>query len=388
MNPQISLFTDSPAGPAPAVNDPDSFGCCSRYRECSDSGQCLIVDREYSAYCSYRKQLEGGRVFYGKNATGFDPNRYAEILQRAKSLPTAIRKIFDRIVIDLCEYNRGACRCIVRNEHIARLASVGLFEFHPLGSAFTGLCSYNLFLLPIFKDSPLFINAQTDQKENRLYPGKSFAGRKELLLYWLDNDAPALRDLLADPYRFAVLKPECALYAEELYRDTLLTGYDERIYPRSPLSEDGLLSPAVFVEEETRRVRLSRGYSPKEKEEHITAAQQSGKCDNQDEKSVDNSGAPANSFSGLKFVITGVLAKMERREAFVEILLRGGSISDNPVNTMDYLVLGYQEWSELNGGVASRKVQKAVDLQKSGKNVHIISEDEFYSMLGRFLYAH
>lgn len=86
-------------------------------------------------------------------------------------------------------------------------------------------------------------------------------------------------------------------------------------------------------------------------------------------------------FRGKMFVITGELSRMERAEALFEIRKRGGLTSDNPVNTMDFLVLGFQEWSEMNGGVASRKVQKAADLQKKGRDVKIISEEEFYSML-------
>lgn len=86
-------------------------------------------------------------------------------------------------------------------------------------------------------------------------------------------------------------------------------------------------------------------------------------------------------FRNKMFVITGNLFQMERAEALFEIRKRGGLTSDNPVNTMDFLVLGTQEWSEMNGGVASRKVQKAAELQKKGRNVQIISEDDFYSML-------
>lgn len=86
-------------------------------------------------------------------------------------------------------------------------------------------------------------------------------------------------------------------------------------------------------------------------------------------------------FVGKTFVITGLLSRMERDEALFEIRKYGGFTSDNPVNTMNYLVLGYQEWSEMNGGVASRKVLKARELQEKGKDVKIISEEEFYSML-------
>lgn len=86
-------------------------------------------------------------------------------------------------------------------------------------------------------------------------------------------------------------------------------------------------------------------------------------------------------FCNEMFVITGELSRMERAEALFEIRKRGGLTSDNPVNTMDFLVLGSQEWSALNGGVASRKVQKAVELQKKGRNIQIISEEDFYTML-------
>lgn len=86
-------------------------------------------------------------------------------------------------------------------------------------------------------------------------------------------------------------------------------------------------------------------------------------------------------FYGKMFVITGDLSQMERAEALFEIRKRGGFTSDNPVNTMDFLILGSQEWSEMNGGVASRKVQKAAELAKKGKDIKIISEDDFYSML-------
>lgn len=43
-----------------------SFGCCSRYNECSDALKCLHPDLMYATACSYRKNLENGKVFYGK----------------------------------------------------------------------------------------------------------------------------------------------------------------------------------------------------------------------------------------------------------------------------------------------------------------------------------
>lgn len=45
----------------------DAFGCCNDHVRCSDAGYCLhLKDRKYWG-CYYRKNLEAGRIFYGKN---------------------------------------------------------------------------------------------------------------------------------------------------------------------------------------------------------------------------------------------------------------------------------------------------------------------------------
>lgn len=44
-----------------------SFGCCGKYIECSDIRHCVHDDRAYATACQYRKALEDGKIFYGKN---------------------------------------------------------------------------------------------------------------------------------------------------------------------------------------------------------------------------------------------------------------------------------------------------------------------------------
>ncbi len=44
-----------------------SFGCCDKYEKCSDALKCIHVNRLYAKGCTYRKNLEQGRIFYGKN---------------------------------------------------------------------------------------------------------------------------------------------------------------------------------------------------------------------------------------------------------------------------------------------------------------------------------
>lgn len=44
-----------------------SFGCCNDFYICSDALKCIKADDPYYKGCMYRKNLEAGRVFYGKN---------------------------------------------------------------------------------------------------------------------------------------------------------------------------------------------------------------------------------------------------------------------------------------------------------------------------------
>lgn len=46
---------------------PKEWDCCSRYEACSDAGHCIHPDKTFSLGCGYRKILNSGRIFYGKN---------------------------------------------------------------------------------------------------------------------------------------------------------------------------------------------------------------------------------------------------------------------------------------------------------------------------------
>ena len=44
-----------------------AFGCCHRYIKCSDAMQCLHPNKIEAEACQYKKNLDKGNVFYGKN---------------------------------------------------------------------------------------------------------------------------------------------------------------------------------------------------------------------------------------------------------------------------------------------------------------------------------
>ena len=44
-----------------------SFGCCDHFIECSDAKKCVHENKLYSKACMYRRNLDEGHIFYGKN---------------------------------------------------------------------------------------------------------------------------------------------------------------------------------------------------------------------------------------------------------------------------------------------------------------------------------
>lgn len=44
-----------------------TFSCCSKFNQCSDAKECVHENKLYSTACTYRRNLENGHVFYGKN---------------------------------------------------------------------------------------------------------------------------------------------------------------------------------------------------------------------------------------------------------------------------------------------------------------------------------
>lgn len=45
----------------------DTFGCCSKYVECSDAKACIQEHEQWAKGCYYRKNLINGKIYYGKN---------------------------------------------------------------------------------------------------------------------------------------------------------------------------------------------------------------------------------------------------------------------------------------------------------------------------------
>lgn len=53
---------------------PKEYDCCSLYLECSNAKKCIKPDKRAALACGYKKILESGTIYYGKNRTIDRPN--------------------------------------------------------------------------------------------------------------------------------------------------------------------------------------------------------------------------------------------------------------------------------------------------------------------------
>lgn len=90
---------------------------------------------------------------------------------------------------------------------------------------------------------------------------------------------------------------------------------------------------------------------------------------------------PESPLYGKTCVFTGTLSKMVRKEAMQMVVDIGGQVADNVTKSTDFLIMGEQDYSKFADGKESSKTKKVKSLQAKGQNIHILSEDDFYSII-------
>ncbi|MBQ8161079.1 MAG: 3'-5' exoribonuclease [Clostridia bacterium] len=85
---------------------------------------------------------------------------------------------------------------------------------------------------------------------------------------------------------------------------------------------------------------------------------------------------------GRVFVFTGTLAKLERKDAMQRVVNRGGICKDGVTMKTNYLVLGSNDNSMLIKDGKSTKQKKAEELRERGQDIRILSEQDFYALVG------
>lgn len=97
-------------------------------------------------------------------------------------------------------------------------------------------------------------------------------------------------------------------------------------------------------------------------------------------KDIKRQNADVTLFQGEKFVFTGTLKYMKRKEAMQYVVDYGGTVGNSLTKDTDYLVMGTQDYSRINGDKSSKQV-KAEQFNSQGEDINIITEDVFYDMI-------
>ncbi|MEZ4461304.1 MAG: NAD-dependent DNA ligase LigA [bacterium] len=85
--------------------------------------------------------------------------------------------------------------------------------------------------------------------------------------------------------------------------------------------------------------------------------------------------------SGKKFLFTGALEAMSRKDAQKKVVALGGETPSGVVKDLDYLVIGDADLEKFRGGWRTSKLQKAEAYNAEGGNIQIIGETEFIALI-------
>ncbi|KRG14458.1 exonuclease [Virgibacillus soli] len=90
---------------------------------------------------------------------------------------------------------------------------------------------------------------------------------------------------------------------------------------------------------------------------------------------------PTHPLYSKNIVFTGELSTLDRKDAMQKVVDLGGHIKSGVSGVTDYLVIGTQDENVVGKSGISSKQKKACELIEKGKNLKILSEDEFKLLL-------
>ena len=197
---QLTLFNENTstdnAQTTNISNKDNLFSCCHRIRECSDAKKCLMSDNPDFINCIYRKNLENGKVFIGKNSNGFDINTYNHFINIYISLNDNEKYELNCILI---YYQKFRSSFIWYNSpEIEKLSNLGFIQLSKDNSI-------------LEKCSMSFLRSLTSKKFSR----------KDDLINYLKANEPTIIDEFINKFRIIRFSYDTSRYMFELYHDYL-----------------------------------------------------------------------------------------------------------------------------------------------------------------------
>lgn len=88
-------------------------------------------------------------------------------------------------------------------------------------------------------------------------------------------------------------------------------------------------------------------------------------------------------WTGQKFLFTGALDTMPRKDAEAQVIALGGSVPNSVQKDLSFLILGDADLAKFQGGWRSAKLKKAEQYNAQGSTIQIIGERDFLSLLAQ-----
>lgn len=363
-----------------------SFGCCAFYEKCSDKKECVHEDQLYSSACEYRKNLDSGRIFYGKNKNIFieskkhteknKPHKITNVnFTNSMKNKSVIAFPDDYIVIDL--ETTGF--------------SVNFDEIIEIGAVFvknrTIVDSFSCLIKPPFEIDD-FMAERT--------------GITNEMLGGAPNIADVLPDFLKKLGTGFIVGHHVSFDVNFLNR-----------YSNNSVQNDFIdtlrICRKLYPEMKSRKLTdMVEKFGLNQKRAHralydcIATHELFEKCRNDilnfyidysvftnlfKKKKKKSYSAPtpvmpppekidtANLLYNKKIVLTGALGRLTRAEATQAIINLGGKVVGSVTKKTDYLIVSKES------SHTSSKYKKTIDLINSGSKIQILTEDDFYKLI-------
>lgn len=198
----------------PVQSSGDSFACCSRYQLCSNEKKCVIANEDYSQFCQYRKLLEVGKIFYGKNSIHFSDEKYQATLNKINSLTLDEKTLLNEIYI-YCRHDR----CLkgthwTYSETLENLSKYGLVNLFECRDWVLENYKSNTLesLISDTKYAALWKKHKAIAKENSNFV------LKNVFISWIKQNASEVLTKIDDKYRLVNI-PDNGTYADEYLKD-------------------------------------------------------------------------------------------------------------------------------------------------------------------------
>lgn len=353
----------------------ETFGCCSRYKKCSEERKCIHDDLLYSSACMYRKNLE--MVGYSTKR-----GRYyimAESTLERKEKGTSLITFPDKfIVLDIETTGLNSLFCEIIEVSALKVDSGNIVEkfstlIKPDDEVEDFITELTGITNEMLKTAPKFQDIEKDLR--------NFLGNEIIVGHNVNFDINFLYDNLSKPLtnNFVDTMRISRKILPELPHHRLkdLSDYYKIDYSKAHRAEQDCL----ITFECLKRLKDDAIKKYGTLEEFIKPYKRhyySNKVKASELSKDENSVVDKNNYLYEKIcVFTGEL-KINREQAMQVVLNIGGKVADNITKKTNVLILGSSDSPKTK----SSKQKKAEEYILKGQDLEIISEDMFYEIMG------